>query len=203
MSFGISIGASWITTLVIPFPGSCYSMCLPYRSRPCIIRQSLAAWWAHTTLTFLGQHCGTTCTPTTSLSSTLLTISSYSFSVSSLMSTLWPISATWNSSTCPGGIVWYWLYTAVAMTLSAHWWPQVALTTLYAWVGAAQCTKPLATETNPSYLYSTFDQDFPDISLETPILSKTKKKSPYLNFSVGSLMFHTLTEPKILYPVLV
>ena len=84
----ISMGASCMVTFIISFPGSLRSTCLPYKSKPWINKQSFAAWCAHTTLTFLGYLCGTTCTPRTSDSSTLLTMSSYSFSVRSLTSTL-------------------------------------------------------------------------------------------------------------------
>ena len=34
------------------------------------------------------------------------------------------------------------------MTPSANWWPQLALATLFAWVGAAQRTKLLLNEQN-------------------------------------------------------
>ena len=65
ISLGILKCVSWNTISVMLLPGSCSSICLPYTSRSCIICESYAAWCAHTTLTFLGNHCDATCTPTT------------------------------------------------------------------------------------------------------------------------------------------
>ena len=149
----MSRGAPVMFTFITPLPGSWSSICLPKMYNPCIMRQSFAAWYAHNNWTFLGHLAGITCTPITSDSSILLTVSSCMHSINSGISILCPMSAIGNSTSNPGGMVVQCLHNLQGepklVPNLAHRWRTLALLDSHPWLATVQALI-LLLQGNPS-----------------------------------------------------